>query len=65
MSAAPAGALLLGNTVALVTAITYDKTVNAIGPFELTEYVGLVMVWVALAGSAWRSERSTKPVATR
>jgi hypothetical protein len=42
-------ALLIGNTVALVSAITYDKTVNAIGPFELTEYLGLGMVWAALA----------------
>jgi hypothetical protein len=42
-------ALLVGNTVALAAAITYDKTANAIGPFELTEYLGLVLVWVALA----------------
>ena len=45
-------ALLIGNTVALVSAITYDKTVNAIGPFEVTEYVGLAMVWGALAVTA-------------
>ena len=42
-------ALLLGNTIALVSAMAYDRTVNAIGPFELTEYVGLALVWVALA----------------
>ena len=45
-------ALLVGNTVALVSAMTYDKTVDAIGPFELSEYVGLVMVWGALAVTA-------------
>ena len=45
-------ALLVGNTVALVSAMTYDKTANAIGPFELTEYVGLAMVWLALAVTA-------------
>jgi hypothetical protein len=45
-------ALLVGNTVALVSAMTYDKTVNAIGPFEVTEYVGLAMVWAALAVTA-------------
>ena len=45
-------ALLVGNTLALVSAITYDKTVNAIGPFELTEYLGLVMVWAALSITA-------------
>jgi hypothetical protein len=45
-------ALLVGNTLALGSAITYDKTVNAIGPFELTEYLGLVLVWGALAITA-------------
>jgi len=45
-------ALLVGNTTALVSAMTYDWTVNAIGPFELTEYLGLAMVWGALAVTA-------------
>ena len=45
-------ALLVGNTIALVSAMTYDKTVNAIGPFEATEYVGLVLIWAALAVTA-------------
>ena len=45
-------ALLVGNTVALMSAMTYDKTVNAIGPFEVTEYVGLALVWAALATTA-------------
>jgi hypothetical protein len=45
-------ALLVGNTVALVSAITYDKMVNAIGPFELSEYLGLALVWGALAVTA-------------
>ena len=44
--------LLVGNTVALVSAITYDKIANAIGPFELTEYLGLILVWIALAVTA-------------
>lgn len=44
--------LLVGNTIALVSAIIYDKTVNAIGPFELSEYLGLAMIWVALAITA-------------
>ena len=42
-------ALLFGNTIALVSAMMYDRTVNAIGPFELTEYLGLALVWFALA----------------
>ncbi len=45
-------ALLVGNTIALLSAMTYDKTVNAIGPFEVTEYVGLIMLWAALAVTA-------------
>jgi len=45
-------ALLVGNTIALVGAIIYDRTVNAIGPFEILEYVGLALVWVACAMTA-------------
>jgi hypothetical protein len=45
-------ALLAGNTIALVSAMTYDRTVNAIGPFELSEYLGLALIWVALACTA-------------
>ncbi len=45
-------ALLVGNTLALVSAMTYDRTVNAIGPFELTEYLGLAAVYGALAVTA-------------
>ena len=41
--------LLVGNTVALVSAIRMDWLSNAVGPFELTEYLGLVLVWAALA----------------
>jgi hypothetical protein len=45
-------ALLVGNTIALVSAIRYDWIVNAIGPFELTEYLGLAVVCGALAVTA-------------
>jgi len=44
--------LFVGNTIALVSAMAYDKTVNAIGPFELTEYLGLALVLAALAITA-------------
>jgi hypothetical protein len=48
--------LLVSNTVALVSAITYDKMVNAIGPFELTEYLGLLLAWAAFAITLpWRT----------
>jgi hypothetical protein len=39
--------LLIANTIALIAAMTYDRTVNAIGPFEISEYVGLALVWIA------------------
>lgn len=42
-------ALLVGNIIALVSAMTYDRIVNAIGPFELSEYLGLAMILGALA----------------
>ena len=45
-------ALLVGNTIALVSAIRYDWIVNAIGPFELTEYLGLAVTFAAAALSA-------------
>jgi hypothetical protein len=41
--------LLLGNTIAFVSAMTYDRIVNAIGPFELSEYLGLIVIYAALA----------------
>jgi hypothetical protein len=44
--------LLVGNTIAFVSAMTYDWTVNAIGPFELSEYLGLALVYGALAVTA-------------
>lgn len=45
-------ALLVGNTIALVSAMTYDRIVSAIGPFEVSEYVGLVGIYIALALTA-------------
>jgi hypothetical protein len=45
-------ALLVGNTITLVSAMTYDWSVNAIGPFELSEYLGLAAIYVALAITA-------------
>ena len=44
--------LLLGNTIALVAAMRMDWLSRAIGPFELTEYLGLALVWGALAVTA-------------
>lgn len=42
-------ALLAGNTITLVSAMRYDWIVNAIGPFELSEYLGLALVYGGLA----------------
>jgi hypothetical protein len=44
--------LLVSNTIALVSAMRMDWIVNAIGPFELKEYVGLVLIYAALAVTA-------------
>jgi hypothetical protein len=32
--------------------MTYDWTVGAIGPFEMSEYLGLIVIWGALAVTA-------------
>ncbi len=45
-------ALLAGNTLAFVSAMTYDRIVGAIGPFEWSEYLGLVVIWGSLAVTA-------------
>jgi RsiW-degrading membrane proteinase PrsW (M82 family) len=45
-------ALLVGNTIAFVSAMLYDWTVGAIGPFEMSEYLGLALIWGALAVTA-------------
>lgn len=45
-------ALLVGNTITMVSAMRYDWIVNAIGPFEMTEYLGLALVYSALAITA-------------
>jgi hypothetical protein len=45
-------ALLFGNTIGYVVPMTYDWTVGAIGPFEMSEYLGLAAVYVALAAAA-------------
>ena len=50
-------ALLVGNTIALVSAMTHDRTVNAIGPFELSKYLGLAMIYGALAVTALSAQR--------
>lgn len=42
-------ALLVGNTIAFVSAMAYDRIVGAIGPFEMTEYLGLVIIYGSLA----------------
>jgi hypothetical protein len=42
-------ALLVGNTIAFGAAMTYDWTVGAIGPLEMSEYVGIAAIYGALA----------------
>jgi hypothetical protein len=42
-------ALLVGNTLTYVSAMIYDQMARAVCPFELTEYLGLAVVYLALA----------------
>ena len=49
-------ALLVGNTIAFISAMTYDRIVGAIGPFELSEYVVLGAIYGSLAVTFRRSE---------
>jgi hypothetical protein len=45
-------ALLVGNTIGYGAAMVYDQVVGAIGPFELTEYLGLAAIYGSLAVTA-------------
>jgi hypothetical protein len=42
-------ALLVGNTIAFGAAMTYDWIVGAIGPFEMSEYIGIAGIYGVLA----------------
>ena len=42
-------ALLIGNTLTYPAAMTYDRIVGAIGPFEMTEYLGIALIYATLA----------------
>jgi MFS family permease len=44
--------LLIGNTLTYVSAMIYDQIARAVGPFELTEYLGLGAIYFALATTA-------------
>jgi hypothetical protein len=53
-------ALLVGNSLTYVSAMRYDWIVGAIGPFELTEYLGLGAIYLALAVTVpWRRQVSS------
>ena len=48
--------LLVGNTIAFVSAMAYDRIVGAIGPFEMSEYLVLAAIYGSLA-ITFRSSR--------
>ncbi len=50
-------ALLIGNTLGYGGPMAYDLIVDAIGPFEMTEYLGIATVYVALALTAASARR--------
>lgn len=45
-------ALLIGNTIAYPSAMAYDRIVGAIGPLELSEYLGIAVIYLALVVTA-------------
>ncbi len=57
-------ALLVGNTITLGSAMAYDRTARAIGPFEMSEYVGLAMIYAALALTVPALRRMSGPIAS-
>ena len=44
--------LLVGNSIAWISAMAYDQIVHAVGPFETTEYLGLAAIYACLAVTA-------------
>jgi hypothetical protein len=42
-------ALLVGNTIGYGAPMVYDQIVRAVGPFELSEYLGLAVIYGSLA----------------
>lgn len=62
-------ALLAGNTIAYLSAMTYDRIVGAMGPFEWAEYLGIGLIYATLAvtrakrssGARWTSEPTATP----
>ena len=44
--------LLVGNTIAYGSAMTYDRIAGAIGPLEMSEYLGIAVVYGALGVTA-------------
>ncbi len=52
-------ALLAGNTLTYVSAMIFDQIARAVGPFEVTEYIGLAAVYFALAVTVpWKRHNS-------
>ena len=41
--------LLIANSIAFASAMSYDWIAHAIGPFEMSEYVGIAAIYAALA----------------
>lgn len=42
-------ALLVGNTIGYGAPMVYDQIVGAVGPFELSEYLGIAVIYGSLA----------------
>ena len=57
-------ALLTGNSLAYIAAMTYDRIVGAIGPFEWAEYLGLAAIYASLALTAPYGRHARPPQTT-
>jgi hypothetical protein len=53
-------ALLVGNTITYVGAMTYDQIVGAVGPLEATEYLGLAVIYGSLAVTMVRTRGAVR-----
>jgi len=57
-------ALAIGNTIGYGAAMVYDQVVGAIGPFELSEYLGLAVIYGSLAVTAPFGATSRSPASS-
>ena len=58
-------ALLVGNTIAFLAPMAYDQIARAVGPFEVSEYLGLAAIYGSLVITAPFRPSGTGPLVRR